>query len=196
MRLDPVVKKENLYMMAGCAVCTAVVQLAFVALGRYDSTVLFGGLWGFFITVLNFFIMSVLLQRAMATGDEQQAKMKLQASYTVRMLLLVALMVVGVVLPFMHWVPVLVSVFFPRVVITVRGVVNTIRNRRKEEIPTTPAVYDDDDGEDGFERMVGHFGKKAAAGITAMKKDDAVDGPWDTKNNDAETAEVGSADEE
>lgn len=171
MKLDPVVKKENLYMMAGSAVCTIIVQLIFWAVNRWDMTVLFGGLWGFFITVLNFFIMTVAIQRAMATGDEAQAKMKLQASYTVRMLLLVGLMIVGVVVPFMHWVPVLVSVFFPRIIITVRGAFTSIRNRGKEEVPAaSPVSYEDEDEEreDGFERMVGHFGKKAASGITSM----------------------------
>ncbi len=171
MKLDPVVKKENLYMILGSAVCTLIVQLVFWAVNRWDITVLFGGLWGFFITVLNFFIMTVAIQKAMATGDEAQAKMKLQASYTVRMLLLVGLMIVGVAVPFMHWVPVLVSVFFPRIIITVRGAVTSVRNRGKEEtLPPSAVPYDDEDGEkeDGFERMVGHFGKKAASGITSM----------------------------
>jgi len=158
-------------MMLGSAVCTGIVQLVFLVVGMWDNTVLFGGLWGFFITVLNFFIMSVALQKAMATGDEQQAKMKLQASYTGRMLLLVALMIVGIVVPFMHWAPVLISVFFPRVVITVRGLISAVRNREEEEPVSSAAPYDDEEDEekeDGFERMVGHFGAKAASGITSM----------------------------
>jgi len=185
MKLDPVVKKENLYMLLGSAVCTIIVQLVFWTVGRYDMTVLWGGLWGFFITSLNFFIMSIALQKAMATGDEQQAKMKLQASYTGRMLLLVALMVVGIVVPFMHWAPVLISVFFPRVVITVRGIISSVRNRGKEEsTASSPVSYDDEDeeGEDGFERMVGHFGKRAASGIEAMNTGDANDSQSETEN--------------
>ena len=172
MKLDPVVKKENLYMIIGSAVCTAVVQLVFWALGKYDTTVLFGGLWGFFITVLNFFIMTVAIQKAMASGDEQQAKMKIQASYSLRMLLLAGLMIVGVVLPFMHWIPVLISVFYPRIIITVRGAVTSFRNRGKE-IPASSgaAAYEEDaedEEEDGLERMVGFFGAKAAKGIKEM----------------------------
>ena len=180
MKLDPVVKKENIYMIIGSAVCTAVVQLVFLVFGKFDYTVLLGGLWGFIITVLNFFIMTLAIQKAMELNDEQQAKMKIQGSYTIRMLLLIALMIVGVVLPFMHWVPILISVFYPRVVITVRGAVMSLKNRGKEVSPSAAAAYDDTDEEkeDGLERMVGFFGAKAASGITSMEsvKDKTNDG--------------------
>ncbi len=185
MKLDPVVKKENLDMILGSGICTVIVQLVFLAIGKWDTTVLFGGLWGLFITCLNFFIMSVALQKAMATGDEQQAKMKLQASYTGRMLLLVALMIVGVVAPFMHFLPVILSVFFPRVVITVRGVITSVKNRGQE----TPAVYsvpyeeDEEEEEDGFEKMIGRFGAKAASGIIAIEQGE------DKKENDSPSKE-------
>ena len=180
-------------MMLGSAVCTVAVQLVFLAVGMWDKTVLFGGLWGFFITVLNFFIMTVAIQKAMASGDEQQAKMKLQASYTGRMLLLVALMVVGIVVPFMHWAPVLISVFFPRVVITVRGLISSVRNRGKEETVSSAEPYDDEEDEekeDGFEKMVGRFGAKAASGIIAMEHGE------DKKEEDAENKTESTTDSE
>lgn len=172
VKLDPVVIKENLYMALGSAVCTLIVQLVFWAVGMYDITVLFGGLWGLFITVLNFFIMSVAIQKAMASGDEQQAKLKLQASYTGRMLLLVVLMIVGIVVPFMHWAPVLISVFYPRVVISVRGLITSLMNRGKEPpvVSSVPYNEDEEEKEDGFERIMGRFGAKAASGIISMEQ--------------------------
>lgn len=187
MKLDPIVKKENVYMIIGSAVCTVVVQLVFWAAGYYDYTVLIGGLWGFLITVLNFFIMTLAIQRAVLLNDEQQAKLRIQASYTKRMLLLIALMIVGVVVPFMHWAPVLLSVFYPRAVITVRGAVMALKNRGKEVPTSTATSYDDEDEEkeDGLERMAGFFGAKAASGIVSMEsvKDKKDDGKTDGSNN-------------
>lgn len=180
-------------MILGSAVCTVIVQLVFWAVGMWDSTVLFGGLWGLFITILNFFIMTVAIQKAMASGDEQQAKMKLQASYTGRMLLLLALMIVGIVVPFMHWAPVLISVFFPRVVITVRGLISSVMNRGKE-VPASESVpfeEEDEEEEDGFEKMMGRFGAKAASGITSMnlgedKKEGSQPSEEETKTDDGQ----------
>ena len=114
------------------------------------------------------------------------AKMKLQASYTGRMLLLVALMIVGIVVPFMHWAPVIISVFFPRVVITVRGAITSIRNRGKEETPSNPVPYEEDEEEreDGFEKMVGRFGAKATSGIISMERgEDKKDEPTDASHD-------------
>lgn len=174
MKLDPVVKKENLYMLIGSVICTAVVQLVFLIAGKYDYTVALGGLWGLFITVLNFFIMTVAIQRAVELSDEQTAKMKIQASYTKRMLLMVALMVVGVVVPQINWIPVLISVFYPRIVITVRGGIASLKNKNTEAVTTTAdsseaedgSDFDEDEEEDELEKFVGFFGKKAASKIT------------------------------
>lgn len=180
MGLDPVVKKENLYMLAGCGVCTIILQFLFVAFGRYDYTVLLGGLWGCFIAVLNFFLMSLAVQRAVSSGDEASAKLKIQASYTKRMLVMIALMAVGILLPVMHWCPVLAAVFYPRVVILARGMIQSFRQRRthsnaaeetdkgakpssNESAHSFSEEDAEDESEDEMERLVGFFGAKAVS---------------------------------
>lgn len=175
-------------MIAGSAVCTATVLLGFLAFGKFDLSVLLGGLWGFFITVLNFFIMTLAIQKAMELEDEQQAKMKIHGSYTLRMLLLVALMIVGVVLPWMHWGPILLSVFYPRIVITARGAIMSLKNRGSKT-PAASASHSDEETpfqeeekEDAFEKAVGFFGARAARGITELtdkKADSARNGEDD-----------------
>ena len=78
---------------------------------------------GWAIAVLNFLLMGVTIQNAVALEDKQMAKKKIQLSYMLRTGLLVAAMAAGVVLPWFHWLPVLVSVIFPRIVIFFRSIV-------------------------------------------------------------------------
>ena len=69
MKLDPVVKKEVRFMAAASFVCAALVQIGFVLFHRWDVTVLLGGVLGFLMCVLNFFLMSIGVQRAVADPD-------------------------------------------------------------------------------------------------------------------------------
>ena len=120
MKLDPVVKRETAFIAAASLVCAAAVQLGFLLFGKWDMPVLLGGIIGWAMAVLNFFIMSLDVQRAVECGDEVQAKMKMRASYTWRMFAMLAVMVVSFVVDAIHWLPVVASVFYPRIVITVR----------------------------------------------------------------------------
>ena len=61
--VDPVVKRETLRISAGTLVLSTVMQLVFLIIKRWDTTVLFGNLLGAFTAVLNFFLMCLTVQR-------------------------------------------------------------------------------------------------------------------------------------
>lgn len=162
MNIDPIVKKETGYMALGSLICTAVTVLIFVLLGKFDFTVALGCLIGFVLTVGNFFVMSDTLAKAISTGDEVTAKLKIKQSYVTRSVVMLAVMGASIVLEQIHWVPVIVSVFYPRIVIFVRGIVQNIRNRKNPpaENPENYVKWEDDEQEaDDFEKFVGGFSK-------------------------------------
>lgn len=128
-KIDKTVKKETAIIAGGSAVCSVLMNLIFFLAARftdiceYNYTVITGSVLGWAIAVLNFLLMGVTIQNAVALEDKQMAKKKIQLSYMLRTVLLVAAMAAGVLLPWFHWLPVLVSVIFPRIVIFFRSIV-------------------------------------------------------------------------
>ena len=126
MKLDAAVKKETCTVAVGyvCVGVVFVVLFFVVSLLTdrvvFDYTVPLGTLYGTVCAVLNFFLMALTVQKSLNAGDD--AKKKMQASYSGRMLLLVILLGVGVYLPYFQWLSVLAGAFFPRIVIFVRGI--------------------------------------------------------------------------
>ena len=139
-KIDKTVKKETAIIAGGSAVCSVLMNLIFFLVARftdiceYKYTVITGSVLGWAIAVLNFLLMGVTIQNAVALEDKQMAKKKIQLSYMLRTGLLVAAMAAGVLLPWFHWLPVLISVIFPRIVIFFRSIV-----LKKTEGKTTSA---------------------------------------------------------
>ncbi len=162
--LDPVVKKEVRFMAAASLLCAVLVQLGFVLFRRWDYTVALGGVLGWGLTVLNFLLMSLGVQRAVADPDPQHAQLVMKASYTRRSMLLLGVMIGSFVVKAIHWLPVVAAAFYPTVVIFARQFfVKYVLRKQDEPMPasTEPALEEDgEDEEDEFEKMVGRFAGK------------------------------------
>lgn len=179
-KLDPVVRKESGFIALSSLICAALVQAAFLLFEKWDFSVALGGIIGWVLSAGNFFLMSVGVQSAVECADENQAQLKMRTSYTWRMVVILAVMVISFVVDAIHWVPVVASIFYPRVIITIRQLWQRYVRKMPEEEPAAagaPAVpaEDDTDEEDGFEKALGHFARKiptdyAAAAQTAEKK--------------------------
>ena len=126
-KLDPAVKKETGFIALGTLVLEIIMNIVFFLVSKftdiceYDHTVILGSLLGFAVVVLNFFLMALTVQKAVSL-DSVQAKKKMQTSYMLRNLLMIVCAGAGVLLPFFHWLPVLVSLIFPRIVLAVRSI--------------------------------------------------------------------------
>ena len=113
MKVSLVVWKETRRIAIGVLILTALMVAIFAVCGRFDSTVLWGALLGGTYAVVNFFLMAYTIQRGTET-THTKAKTKVQISYSIRMLLMLAVGVAGVALPCFHWLAVLLPFVFPR----------------------------------------------------------------------------------
>lgn len=164
-KTDPVIIKETCFMAIGALICASFVQTGFLIAQRWDYTVLIGGAVGWVLTVLNFFLMSRAVVRAVGDPDPHHAQLVMKVSYMGRTFLMLGVMVVSFLVPLIHWLPVVAAAFYPSVVIFVRQFWTKYVLKQPEEMPAvsgTPAeAYDGgEDGEDGFEKMVGRFARK------------------------------------
>lgn len=80
--------KQTLLVLAGQAVCVGIMLGIFALLGRFDRTVLLGGIFGGLIATLNFFFMAIAATIASDKAVAQDVKggqATIQISYIARL---------------------------------------------------------------------------------------------------------------
>lgn len=88
--------RETGIIAAGVAIGTAVMAGVFAIIGRFDMSVLLGGIAGAIISVLNFFgsaVVSTLAADRAEQQDVEGGKKLIKSSYPIRMLVMLALLV-------------------------------------------------------------------------------------------------------
>ncbi len=121
-KIDNVIIKEVKNIAVGILICSCVMQLAFLLLGRYNYTVFIGAVWGGAFALLNFFLMALSMQKILEdpATPEDMLKQKVSGSYNLRRLLLVGALLVSFLVPAIYWLPVALSYFFPTITIYIR----------------------------------------------------------------------------
>lgn len=186
MTLSPEVKKEIKIMTFGCAVCAVLVFAGFCIFDAFSLPLLFGSAVGYLLAVGNFYFMSVGVTAALNTGEEIAAKRKLRISYTLRTVGILAVLVCSILLNqscgMINWIPVAAGVFYVRIVILARGVLNYFKLKNAPPAPADDAadggnekspstvIEEEEEEEDGFEKFVGHFAKGPIPGKTEDKE--------------------------
>lgn len=135
MKVDTVVIKETINIAIGILIFSTITQIIFFVFGRYDLTVFLGSLYGGIIVLLNFFLMGLTVQSITKIEDEKTAKKKMQYSYTMRQLMLIILIGVGmhiaVNLKIFHWLPILIAVIYPRLTIAFIGILKKKQGQKR-----------------------------------------------------------------
>ena len=117
--MSDVLKKEAGYIAAGTVVLSALVQIVWAVFFKYDLSVFLGGLWGGTFAVVNFVLMGLTVQKVARESDQMAAKRRMQASYQMRMILIILATVLAIIVPGVSWVMAAISLFFPRLTILV-----------------------------------------------------------------------------
>ena len=116
-KIDSAVIRETKNIAVWVLIMSAVMQVVFLAIGKWDKTVLFGNLFIGFTVVLNFFLMGLAVQKAVSL-DPKEAKKTVTASIALRNVMMFALLATAALLPkvFNIWASV-IPVVFPRIAI-------------------------------------------------------------------------------
>ena len=117
--MSDVLKKEAGCIAAGTVVLSALVQIVWAVFFKYDLSVFLGGLWGGTFAVVNFVLMGLTVQKVARESDQMAAKRRMQASYQMRMILIILATVLAIIVPGISWVMAVISLFFPRLTILV-----------------------------------------------------------------------------
>ena len=129
-KIDPTVQRETKYIAAVVNVLSAAMEAVFLALGKWDYTVLLGNALGALAAVGNFLLMGITIQNSL-NMDAQDAAKRMKLSQLLRMLILLILAVFGVALKCFDTVAVLVTLFFPRIAIALRPLLDRKESKRE-----------------------------------------------------------------
>ncbi len=126
--MDQTTRKDIIRIMAGTAVCDAVMIAVFAALGKFSFRVILGVLLSFVFTLLTYLHLAYSLKKALGMSEGGQSY--LQRSYTVRLLLQAACAVIAAKVPQIDVYAGIIPLFFPRLALYAMGF---MENRRKGE---------------------------------------------------------------
>lgn len=131
IKIEPAVKLESKRIAIGVLAMSVIMEIVFVVLGRFDYTVLLGNLLGGGWAILNFFLMALAVQKSVKKELPQEAKLVLQNSYTKRLLISVAILLIGIKVEYFNWISVVIPLVFPRIIIAIIKL--PIFQRKEEE---------------------------------------------------------------
>lgn len=131
MKPEAALLRQTRRIALGVLALAAVMVAVYAVIGLFSPSVLLGALYTSALAILNFFIMGLTVQKITDTVGErqrtdeeiqtlsQQMKAKMQASYTLRMVVMFGLIAVGIAAFHFEPLATILPVVFPRIVIAV-----------------------------------------------------------------------------
>lgn len=132
-KIDKTVRDETLYVALWVALLSVVMQAVFLIIGHWSLGVLFGNMLTAAVSIGNFLLLGLTVQKAVCKTDEKEAKNLMKLSQVYRFFLIFVIVVIGVVLPdsVFHPVALLIPLLFPRIAIAIRAF--ALKRTKKED---------------------------------------------------------------
>ena len=132
MKLNNAVRRELVFVAAGLAVGDALICAVFALLHKFDYTVPLGAVWGSAFAFLNVYLLALRVQKVADSedADKKIAQNRLRSSYFGRMMLMVFAIIVGVIVPWFHYISALIPFLIPQPVMMLRRAIVTAREKR------------------------------------------------------------------
>ena len=139
MKFQPSTRKEVKRISAGVLIGSALMVAVFAAVGKFTWAVLWGALLGDAVAIGNFIYLCLSVQKA-TSGDEVKTRLVMRTSYTMRMMVVVAALAVGMAVDTFHWLAVIIPLLLPRITIFVLQLTGAYR-------PDPPAAKKEEERE-------------------------------------------------
>lgn len=136
--MDPAVKKETGYIAAWVVLLSLIMEAVFLVIRQWDLSVLFGNLGSAVIVIANFFILALVVSKAVAQGQPDKAAMRVKASAGLRLIGMGALcaLLIGVLKT--NVFATLIPLLFPRIGLLFRPMID----RKRGVVPPGPEGSD------------------------------------------------------
>lgn len=140
MKIDPTVKKETLFVSIVTLILSMLMESVFLIIGRWDISVLLGNVLGGGIGVLNFFLLGLSVQKAVAS-DEKKAKEIMRGSHALRFAFIIVLLAISLIFQnVFNVIATIISLLFATVGVYLRAVFNKDKKKAAEGSTAAGAV--------------------------------------------------------
>ena len=117
-----IVLQETAIVFTGQVICVAAMFGVFALLGKFDQTVLWGGILGGVLAILNFFFMAIGASLAADKAEAQNVKggkAMIQSSFMLRYLVLIVVLFAGAKSGLCNVVALVLPLVFTRPILSV-----------------------------------------------------------------------------
>ncbi len=137
------VKTDVLRVTLGNFILGAVMLLVFAVADYFykDGTFFPGAIWGALLGCIYVSLSFLWLAFSVSKNvekDPENAKKRVSATYTYRLLIMAAVVIIAIKVPVFNWVATIIPLFYQRIVITVVGKMRIKEDNKKEVIVNEP----------------------------------------------------------
>ena len=116
------VLKETALIAIGEAICVALMCIVYVLLGKFNISVVLGGLVGLLVATGNFFALAVVATLASdkaEAGDPMSGQKLMKSSYPIRLLVMAGVLILCAKSGFFDVIALVVPLLFIRPILTI-----------------------------------------------------------------------------